>query len=54
MRAWTELKNQATTLQIKTKNLTSFTSPFSSKRITANEEGYITGEAGKGAKAARQ
>lgn len=54
IRAWTELKNQATALQIKTKNLTSFTSPFSSKRITANEEGYITGEAGKGAKAARQ
>lgn len=54
IRAWTELKNQATTLQIKTKNLTSFTSPFASKKITANEEGYITGEAGKGAKAARQ
>lgn len=54
IRAWTELKNQATTLQIKTKNLTSFTSPFASKKITANEEGFITGEAGKGAKAARQ
>jgi len=54
IRAWTELKNQSTNLQIKTKNLTSFTSPFSSKKITANEEGYISGEAGKGAKAARQ
>ena len=54
IRAWTELKNQTTNLQIKTKNLTSFTSPFASKKITANEEGFITGEAGKGAKAARQ
>jgi flagellar hook-associated protein 2 len=54
IRAWTELKNQTTNLQVKTKNLTSFTSPFASKKITANEEGYLTGEAGKGAKAARQ
>jgi flagellar hook-associated protein 2 len=54
IRAWSELKNQTTNLQIKTKNLTSFTSPFASKKITANEDGYITGEAGKGAKAARQ
>ncbi len=54
VRAWNELKNKAVDLQIKTKNLTSFTAPFSSKKITANEEGYISGEAGKNAKVAKQ
>ncbi|MCB1177561.1 MAG: flagellar filament capping protein FliD [Leptospiraceae bacterium] len=54
VRAWNELKNQAVNLQIKTKSLTSFTAPFSSKKITANEEGFISGDAGKGAKVARQ
>jgi len=54
VRAWTEFKNKAVDLQIKTKNLTSFTAPFSSKKITANEEGYISGEAGKNAKVGKQ
>ncbi|MDX1957470.1 MAG: flagellar filament capping protein FliD [Leptospiraceae bacterium] len=54
MRAWNELKNHAVNLQIKVKALTSFTAPFASKKIIANEEGFLTGEASKGAKVAKQ
>ncbi len=54
IKAWAELRNLSINLQIKTKNLTSFTAPFSTKKVSANEEGYITGEANRNAKSAKQ
>lgn len=54
IKAWNELRNLTLNLQIKTKALTSFTAPFSSKKVSANEEGYITGEANRNAKSAKQ
>ena len=54
IKAWNELKNLSLNLQIKTKALTSFTAPFSSKKVSANEEGYISGEANRNAKSAKQ
>ena len=54
IRAWNELKNLSLNLQIKTKALTSFTAPFSSKKVSANEEGYLSGEANRNAKSAKQ
>lgn len=54
IKAWSELRNLALNLQIKTKNLTSFTAPFSTKKISANEEGFVTGEANRNAKSAKQ
>ena len=50
IKAWNELRNLTLNLQIKTKALTSFTAPFSSKKVSANEEGFITGEANRNAK----
>ncbi|HNI88418.1 MAG TPA: flagellar cap protein FliD N-terminal domain-containing protein, partial [Leptospiraceae bacterium] len=54
IKAWNELRNLTLNLQIKTKALTSFTAPFSSKKVSANEEGYITGEANRNAKSTKQ
>ncbi len=54
IKAWNELRNLTLNLQIKTKALTSFTAPFSSKKVSANEEGYISGEANRNAKSAKQ
>ena len=54
IKAWNELKNLSLNLQIKTKALTSFTAPFSSRKVSANEEGYISGEANRNAKSAKQ
>ena len=54
IKAWNELRNLTLNLQIKTKALTSFTAPFSSKKVSANEEGFITGEANRNAKSAKQ
>lgn len=54
IKTWNELRNLTLNLQIKTKALTSFTAPFSSKKVSANEEGYISGEANRNAKSAKQ
>lgn len=54
IRAWNELKNQAVNLQVKVKALTSFTAPFSSKKLSSGSEGYVSGEAGRGAKIGKQ
>jgi flagellar hook-associated protein 2 len=54
IKAWNELRNLSTNLQIKTKALTSFTAPFSTKKVSASEEGYVTGEANRNAKSTKQ
>jgi flagellar hook-associated protein 2 len=54
IKAWNELRNLAVNLQIKTKALTSFTAPFSTKKVSASEDGYVTGEANRNAKSAKQ
>jgi flagellar hook-associated protein 2 len=52
--AWNDFKTLVGLLQAKTRNLTSITAPFSSKRIKASEDGIITGEATKSAKSAKR
>ncbi|MCB1156108.1 MAG: flagellar filament capping protein FliD [Leptospiraceae bacterium] len=54
IQAWKELKKLTTTYQQKTKALISFTAPFSSKKISSSEEGVISGEASRSAKAGNQ
>lgn len=53
MVAWDELKKKVNHLQVKTKNLISFTAPFSAKKISTSDEGYVTGDASKAAKAGK-
>lgn len=50
IQAWNELKNQTTLLQTRTRALTSFTAPFSTKSVKSSVEGVITGEASRAAK----
>lgn len=54
IKAWSELRILTINLQTKTKALTSFTAPFSGKKITPSEEGFFTGEANRSAKQGKQ
>jgi flagellar hook-associated protein 2 len=47
---WNEMKNRASDLQNKTRNLTSFTTPLATKKIIPSQEGVLSGEATRGAK----
>lgn len=51
---WNELKKRTADLQSKTRNLTTFTSALATKKIVPSEEGVISGEATRGAKAGKK
>ncbi len=50
VKVYGELKNLTANLQSKTKQLVSFTAPFAAKKIVSNEDGFVSGEATRGAK----
>ncbi len=50
VKVYGELKTLTVNLQNKTKQLVSFTAPFAAKKIVSNEEGFVSGEATRGAK----
>lgn len=54
MEVWSELKVRTNDLQSKTRNLTTFTSPLATKKIKPSEEGVVSGEATRGAKAGKK
>ncbi|MEM7183387.1 MAG: flagellar filament capping protein FliD [Spirochaetota bacterium] len=54
IQAWKELKKLTKNLEDRTRDLVSFTAPFSSKRVTSNQEGVISGEANRAANSGKQ
>nr|AID56223.1 flagellar hook-associated protein FliD [Leptospira sp. GIMC2001] len=48
------MKNKTNDLNSKTRNLTTFTSPLATKKIVPSEEGVLSGEATRGAKAGKK
>ena len=47
---WGEMKLRSNDFQLKTRNLTSFTTPLATKKIIPSQEGVLSGEATRGAK----
>lgn len=54
IQAWKELKKLTKVLENRTRDLISFTAPFSSKRVTSNQEGVISGDANRSATKGKQ